>query len=85
MSLTHSAVCLHISGTVLSMISLYAVTVFARKTGDLRNLSKPDIHMLALAHDLETKIYGDLHLRKEPKKVSSPEHKKNLGVHSAFP
>eukprot|EP00873_Tetraselmis_striata_P011824 jgi/Tetstr1/432088/TSEL_021559.t1 len=49
--------------------SIKAVTAFARMTGDLRNLSKPDIHLLALAHDLETRVYGDGHLRKEPQKA----------------
>ena len=56
-----------------------AVTLFARLTGDLRNLSKVDIHVAALAHDLEVKVYGASHLKKEPKKVtafpgSGPDH-----------
>eukprot|EP00191_Tetraselmis_sp_GSL018_P018521 CAMPEP_0177590086 /NCGR_PEP_ID=MMETSP0419_2-20121207/7189_1 /TAXON_ID=582737 /ORGANISM="Tetraselmis sp., Strain GSL018" /LENGTH=194 /DNA_ID=CAMNT_0019080563 /DNA_START=35 /DNA_END=616 /DNA_ORIENTATION=- len=49
--------------------SVKAVTQFARLTGDLRSLSKVDILLLALAHDLELRVYGGGHLRKEPLKA----------------
>jgi len=49
--------------------SVKAVTRFARLTGDLRNLSKVDLNVVALARDLEVKVYGDSHLKSEPKKA----------------
>lgn len=38
--------------------SVQFVTTFARKTGDLQVLSKPDIHLLALTYDLEVERNG---------------------------
>lgn len=38
--------------------SVQFVTNFARKTGDLQVLSKPDIHLLALTYDLEVERNG---------------------------
>ncbi|KAK8097008.1 Nin one binding Zn-ribbon like-domain-containing protein [Apiospora kogelbergensis] len=47
--------------------SVQFVTGFARRTGDLEVLSKPDVHLIALAYELECeKNGGDWRLRKEP-------------------
>ncbi|KAK4239400.1 RNA-binding protein NOB1 [Achaetomium macrosporum] len=47
--------------------SVQFVTTFARKTGDLQVLSKPDLHLLALTYDLEVERNGgDWRLRREP-------------------
>ncbi|KAK3350529.1 Nin one binding Zn-ribbon like-domain-containing protein [Neurospora tetraspora] len=47
--------------------SIKFVTDFARRTGDLMVLSKPDIHLIALTYDLECERNGgDWRLRKEP-------------------
>lgn len=47
--------------------SVKFVTDFARRTGDLQVLSKPDIHLLALTYDLEVERNGgDWRLRREP-------------------
>ncbi|KAI1430625.1 D-site 20S pre-rRNA nuclease [Xylaria sp. CBS 124048] len=47
--------------------SIKFVTDFARRTGDLDVLSKPDIHLMALAYELECELNGgDWRLRKTP-------------------
>ncbi|KAI0453583.1 Nin one binding Zn-ribbon like-domain-containing protein [Xylaria acuta] len=47
--------------------SIKFVTDFARRTGDLEVLSKPDIHLMALAYELECEMNGgDWRLRKTP-------------------
>ncbi|KAK3402606.1 Nin one binding Zn-ribbon like-domain-containing protein [Sordaria brevicollis] len=47
--------------------SIKFVTDFARRTGDLMVLSKPDIHLIALTYDLECERNGgDWRLRREP-------------------
>ena len=46
--------------------SIAAVRVFAAATGDLRALSRPDILLLALAHQLEREANGDTFLRAKP-------------------
>ncbi|KAI1827768.1 D-site 20S pre-rRNA nuclease [Xylaria intraflava] len=47
--------------------SIKFVTDFARRTGDLDVLSKPDIHLMALAYELECEMNGgDWRLRKTP-------------------
>lgn len=47
--------------------SIKFVTEFARKTGDLEVLSKPDIHLVALAYELQCERDGsDWRLNKEP-------------------
>ncbi|ETS77332.1 hypothetical protein PFICI_11206 [Pestalotiopsis fici W106-1] len=47
--------------------SITFVTNFARRTGDLEVLSKPDLHLIALAYELECERNGgDWRLRKEP-------------------
>eukprot|EP00951_Prasinocladus_malaysianus_P017991 scaffold142716_cov52-Prasinocladus_malaysianus.AAC.1 len=46
--------------------SVKTVTSFARMTGDFRSLSQADVRLIALAHDLELRTYGDAHLRSEP-------------------
>ncbi|KAH8167695.1 hypothetical protein CIB48_g583 [Xylaria polymorpha] len=47
--------------------SIKFVTDFARRTGDLEVLSKPDIHLMALAYELECELNGgDWRLRKTP-------------------
>ncbi|KAI1183783.1 Nin one binding Zn-ribbon like-domain-containing protein [Nemania serpens] len=47
--------------------SVKFITDFARRTGDLEVLSKPDIHLMALAYELECEMNsGDWRLRKTP-------------------
>ncbi|KAF6807352.1 20s-pre-rRNA d-site endonuclease nob1 [Colletotrichum sojae] len=47
--------------------SLKFVTNFARRSGDLEVLSRPDLHLLALTYELEVeKNGGDSRLRKDP-------------------
>ncbi|KAF3011648.1 hypothetical protein G7054_g7630 [Neopestalotiopsis clavispora] len=47
--------------------SIKFVTNFARRTGDLEVLSKPDLHLIALAYELECERNGgDWRLRNEP-------------------
>ncbi|KAK6076615.1 20s-pre-rrna d-site endonuclease nob1 [Seiridium cupressi] len=47
--------------------SIKFVTDFARRTGDLEVLSRPDLHLIALAYELECERNGgDWRLRKEP-------------------
>lgn len=50
-----------------SMESLKVIIEFARKTGDLAVLSKPDVQVLALAYEIECQINGgDWRLRRAP-------------------
>ena len=43
---------------------------FAKKTGDVAVLSKPDLRVLALAYMLDVQEHGsDSHLRKDPFQV----------------
>ncbi|KKA26604.1 hypothetical protein TD95_003414 [Thielaviopsis punctulata] len=52
--------------------SLAFVSGFARKTGDLEVLSKPDLHLLALAYELDCERHGgDERLRKDPSQTST--------------
>jgi RNA-binding protein NOB1 len=56
--------------------SVKVITDFARKTGDLSVLSRVDIHLLALAYDLECERNGgDWRLRKTPgeKRINGPK------------
>ncbi|KAF3799189.1 20S-pre-rRNA D-site endonuclease NOB1 [Colletotrichum gloeosporioides] len=47
--------------------SIKFVTNFARRTGDLEVLSRPDLHLLALTYELDVeKNGGDSRLRKDP-------------------
>lgn len=47
--------------------SIRFITAFARRTGDLEVLSKPDIHLLALCYELELERNGgDWRLRRDP-------------------
>ncbi|KUJ17559.1 putative 20S-pre-rRNA D-site endonuclease nob1 [Mollisia scopiformis] len=47
--------------------SIKIITDFARKTGDLAVLSRPDIHVIALAYELECeRNHGDWRLRSVP-------------------
>ncbi|KAK4198863.1 Nin one binding Zn-ribbon like-domain-containing protein [Triangularia verruculosa] len=47
--------------------SMAFVTAFARRTGDLQVLSKPDLQLLALTYELEVERNGgDWRLRKDP-------------------
>lgn len=47
--------------------SIKAITDFARRTGDLEVLSRPDIHLMALAYELECeRNHGDWRLRSVP-------------------
>lgn len=47
--------------------SIQHITTFARKTGDLEVLSRPDLHLIALAYEIECERNGgDWRLRKEP-------------------
>ncbi|KAH7389030.1 Nin one binding Zn-ribbon like-domain-containing protein [Cadophora sp. MPI-SDFR-AT-0126] len=48
-------------------VSVKVITDFARKTGDLEVLSRPDIHLMALAYELECeRNNGDWRLRSDP-------------------
>ncbi|KAG9236533.1 putative 20S-pre-rRNA D-site endonuclease nob1 [Amylocarpus encephaloides] len=50
-----------------SAASVKVITDFARRTGDLEVLSRPDIHLLALAYELECeRNNGDWRLRSVP-------------------
>lgn len=50
-----------------ALASVKFVVDFARRTGDLAVLSKPDIHLIALTYELECERNGgDWRLRKEP-------------------
>ncbi|KAK7959296.1 rRNA-binding endoribonuclease [Apiospora aurea] len=52
--------------------SVQFVQGFARRTGDLEVLSKPDVHLIALAYELECERNGgDWRLRKEPGQKST--------------
>ncbi|KIW07291.1 uncharacterized protein PV09_02143 [Verruconis gallopava] len=56
--------------------SVKIISDFARRTGDLSVLSRVDIHLLALAYDLECERNGgDWRLRKSPgaKRISGPK------------
>jgi RNA-binding protein NOB1 len=47
--------------------SIKVITDFARRTGDLEVLSRPDIHLMALAYELECeRNHGDWRLRSNP-------------------
>jgi RNA-binding protein NOB1 len=47
--------------------SIKIITDFARRTGDLEVLSRPDIHLMALAYELECeRNHGDWRLRSVP-------------------
>ncbi|PSR81727.1 Nin one binding Zn-ribbon like-domain-containing protein [Coniella lustricola] len=47
--------------------SIKFITDFARRTGDLEVLSKPDIHLLALSYELEIeRNHGDWRIKKTP-------------------
>jgi RNA-binding protein NOB1 len=47
--------------------SIKVITDFARRTGDLEVLSRPDIHLMALAYELECeRNHGDWRLRSIP-------------------
>jgi RNA-binding protein NOB1 len=47
--------------------SIKAITDFARRTGDLEVLSRPDIHLMALTYELECeRNHGDWRLRSVP-------------------
>ncbi|MCJ1293739.1 Nin1 binding protein [Xylographa carneopallida] len=55
--------------------SVTVIVDFARRTGDLAVLSSPDIHLLALAYELEFELnHGDWRLRKVPgqKRLNGP-------------
>lgn len=55
--------------------SIKIITDFARRTGDLEVLSKPDIHLMALTYELECeRNHGDWRLRSVPgqKRVNGP-------------
>jgi RNA-binding protein NOB1 len=49
------------------LASVKVISDFARKTGDLEVLSRPDIHLMALAYELECeRNHGDWRLRSTP-------------------
>ncbi|KAG9240438.1 Nin one binding Zn-ribbon like-domain-containing protein [Calycina marina] len=55
--------------------SIKIITDFARRTGDLEVLSRPDIHLMALAYELECeRNHGDWRLRTIPgqKRLNGP-------------
>lgn len=50
-----------------SLSSIQFITEFARKTGDMAILSRPDVQILALAYELECELnHGDWRLRRAP-------------------
>lgn len=54
--------------------AIRAVVEFARKTGDLGQLSMVDLKVLALTYDLEVETNGTKYIRTEPKKtLKAPE------------
>ncbi|KAL8749022.1 MAG: hypothetical protein Q9199_007946 [Rusavskia elegans] len=61
--------------------SLKAVTDFARRTGDLAVLSKPDLHILALTYEVESRRSGLSNIRTFPRqkleKPNSPGSQRN--------
>jgi hypothetical protein len=59
--------------------SLRSVSAFARKTGDLHQLSLEDLRLLALAHTLEEKLHGTAHLRTAPVPVKAHAKQKVKG------
>lgn len=66
--------------------SLQFVTEFARKTGDLAVLSRPDIQIIALTYELECERNGgDWRLRRTPgqKGMNGPPPKKDDSVETA--
>ena len=66
--------------------SLKAVIQFAKKTGDLRSLSKADVKVIALTYMLEKELNGVSHLRKEPINLVAnyDPNKKDGGLKKAF-
>jgi hypothetical protein len=48
------------------LVLSYAVTRFARATGDMHSLSAVDLRLMALARTLEVAAHGDAHLRVLP-------------------
>lgn len=61
--------------------SVEAIRAFALKTGDLARLSKTDVLLLALTHQLEVEANGASHLRTEPLKVPTQaglHHKREM-------
>jgi RNA-binding protein NOB1 len=47
------------------------VATFARKTGDIHQLSMEDIRLLALTYMLETGVHGCQHIRSQPAPVTT--------------
>lgn len=60
--------------------SIEAVRAFARKTGDLARLSRTDLLLLALTHQLEVEANGEKFLRSEPPKLPTQAglHKREM-------
>ena len=59
--------------------AMQAVIEFARKTGDFRELSKPDLEILALTYMFEAEMNGTDHLRKEPRRTITGSRVKAAG------
>ncbi|KAL8998892.1 MAG: hypothetical protein Q9169_002111 [Polycauliona sp. 2 TL-2023] len=58
--------------------SLRVVTDFARRTGDLAVLSKPDLQILALTYELESRTSGPSNIRTFPRqKLEKPKSTKS--------
>ena len=42
------------------------MTAFSKAVGEYETLSRVDLHLLALAHTMETAAHGEIHLRQSP-------------------
>lgn len=61
--------------TSLTLSRAFAVTAFAKATGDIHTLSRTDLKLLALAHTLEVAAHGSAHLRSSPSQaLIKPKH-----------
>lgn len=58
--------------------AITAVADFARQTGDMRELSKPDLKILALTYHLEAETNGIKHLRTEPRRKNTGARVKSV-------
>jgi rRNA maturation endonuclease Nob1 len=52
-------------------VAIFAVTRFARATGDMHSLSAVDVKLLALAYTLEAATHGTSHLKASRMKQAS--------------
>jgi RNA-binding protein NOB1 len=65
---------LPIESRVPTASAISSVAAFARKTGDIHQLSTEDIRLLALTYMLETGLHGHQHIRSEPAPLITHAH-----------